>query len=653
MKIFVKILFIGLFFIGFVLLNQAQMSRKPSGAQKQFNSYAAGKSVSAKRFLPAVKNRAEFDAMARIYHKGTPYALPHALFIIDRKDKNRIFYINSQKFRFHQDFANAVYLTLERGEEFFKSVYINDKRRLIVGTIAFQPTVKKFTYEFWEGDLIQPELIKLTDEVIAKTFFDKVYFKPNAIRQEEFAAKLGLATVTQDELNKNQEYLALNTGKTVGRIHVIDKLDDTVEIGYNEILVLNELPLDLPPVAGIIVAKNASPLSHVNLLAKGWNVPNVYIKNAAELFKKYDTYWVELDARMTDYTIKPADKKIIDVWQKQEVERGKVFKAPPSNLNVAKLASLSELRRNDSIVYGSKAANLGEITHARIPQIIVPKGFGVPFAAYDAFIKANGFDEMIADFEFDNDFVHNPRIRRQKLEDFRRKIQSGKFDEKLKAEILKKWHTELGGQAVFVRSSSNSEDLPNFSGAGLYTSVPNVKDDEKVIEAVKTVWASLWNFAAYEARERNFIEHKGVYMGAFIQVGVNMDNGGVLITKDPFDAQNKGAVYISATRGHNIQVVENKKIPEQILFSPKSNSVQVLTRSNQDTIISFDENGGLKEEPFSLERRILNDETARNLVKAAQRIKLVFGGSEQDIEWGYQKGQIFILQARPYIEKKK
>ena len=31
---------------------------------------------------------------------------------------------------------------------------------------------------------------------------------------------------------------------------MIDKLDDTVEIGYNEILVLKEVPLDLPPVAG-------------------------------------------------------------------------------------------------------------------------------------------------------------------------------------------------------------------------------------------------------------------------------------------------------------------------------------------------------------------------------------------------------------------
>ncbi len=140
-------------------------------------------------------------------------------------------------------------------------------------------------------------------------------------------------------------------------------------------------------------------------------------------------------------------------------------------------------------------------------------------------------------------------------------------------------------------------------------------------------------------------------MGVLIQVGVNMDNGGVMITKDPFDRENEGAVYIAATRGHNIIVVDNKKVPEQILFTPKSNSVQVLTRSNQETEVRFDATGGLKETTISTDRRVLTDSMARNLVKAALTIKKLFGGEkEQDIEWGYMQGRIYILQSRPYIE---
>ena len=72
-------------------------------------------------------------------------------------------------------------------------------------------------------------------------------------------------------------------------------------------------------------------------------------------------------------------------------------------------------------------------------------------------------------------------------------------------------------KVYFVRSSSNSEDLPNFSGAGLYTTVPNVRGDNEVIEAIKTVWASLWNFEAYEFRERANVDHSKIFMAVLLQ----------------------------------------------------------------------------------------------------------------------------------------
>jgi len=37
------------------------------------------------------------------------------------------------------------------------------------------------------------------------------------------------------------------------------------------------------------------------------------------------------------------------------------------------------------------------------------------------------------------------------------------------------------------------------------------------------------------------------------------------------------------------------------------------------------------------------------LAAAAMAIKKVFGGKDQDIEWAYLKGQIFIVQSRPFI----
>ncbi|MEO8073547.1 MAG: PEP/pyruvate-binding domain-containing protein [Acidobacteriota bacterium] len=623
----------------------AQMSRKPS-AMHEPKGAMDKKPDSLKRSLNVIKTQEDFDSMARVYHQGTPYALPHAMFIIDRKSKNKIYYVNSQKFRFHKDFLLANYL-VARGENVYEPIYIRQDRRFIVGTVAYQTPVGKYTFELYEGDLANADLIKLAYDMINKTFFEPVAFKPNSILQEEHSDNLGINRISADEIQKNQEYLALNTGEAVGRIHIVEKLDDTVEIGDNEILVLKELPMSLPPVRGIIVAESSTPLSHVNILAKGWGIPNVYIKDADKLLKEYDNRWVRFTADLTDRKIVPAS---LDDLKKNPSPEESVA---PSNLEVKKLASLQEMRKKDSLIYGSKSANLGEMIHAKIPNTIVPAGFTVPFYWYEKFMTDNRFDKIISDLMDNNDFVHNPRIRRQKLEEFREMLKNGEFDENLKAEIIEKWKTELGGRAVFVRSSSNSEDLPNFSGAGLYDTVKNVKTDQAIIEAVKFVWASLWNFDAYEARVRNYVNQDTVYMSALIQVGVNMDSGGVMFSTDPFDRDNKGAVYISAVWGHNDPITANKFIPEQVLFNPKSNAVQVLTLSQQESVLKFGDNGDLVESDEKFNRRVLTDKNIRELVKIASTVKQSFGGKkEQDIEWGIMNGRVYLLQARPYIDNK-
>lgn len=626
----------------------AQMSRKPSATREPAGA-ADRKPDSRKNSLARIASQADFDSIARTYHHDTPYALPHTMFVIDRRAANRIYYVNSQRFRFHKDFLLATYL-VPRGADVFKPIYIDEDRRFVVGTIAWQAPVGKFTWELWEGDLATAAMIRSANETINKTFFTTVEYKPNSIRQEDVSAGLGIPRVTQDELNRNQAYLALNTGVAVGRIHIIDKLDDTVEIGDNEIVVLRELPLSLPPVRGIIVAKPSSPLSHINILAKGWNIPNVYIKDADRLFRDYNTFVFKLEARLTDYNLERAnldDIKTSFVSPDQQI--------PPVDLKTARLAGLREMRKKDSIAYGAKAANLGELLNRRVAGIIVPDGFSVPFYWYDKFMRDNGLDDVILDLMDDNDFVHNPRVRRQQLDEFRKRIESGKFDAQLRDEIITRWRTQLGGRPVFVRSSSNSEDLPNFSGAGLYSSVPNVIDPDKLVDAVRRVWASLWRFEAYEARVRNYVSQNDVYMSALIQVGVDMERGGVMITKDPFDEQNRNSVYISAVCGHNSRVVNNNGIPEQILFNPRSNSVVVMTLSQQENALAFDERGDLKETVdrcAGARKRVLTDTQARSLARVAVNIRRAFGGrTEQDIEWGMIGNRIYIVQARPFIDK--
>jgi rifampicin phosphotransferase len=211
----------------------AQLSRKPTPTREPAGAMSK-KPDSTRNSLPKIDSRNAFNSVARVYHQGTPYAMPHVMFVIDRRNNNRIYFVNSQKYRFHKDFLLATYL-IPRGTEIFKPVYVDADRRFLVGTIAWQAPVERFTWELWEGDLATTDLIRQANTVINANFFEKVAYKPNSIRQEDVSAKLGIERISQDELNRNQAYLALNTGVAVGRIHIIDKLDDTVEIGDSTI----------------------------------------------------------------------------------------------------------------------------------------------------------------------------------------------------------------------------------------------------------------------------------------------------------------------------------------------------------------------------------------------------------------------------------
>ena len=599
--------------------------------------------------LPKITSQAEFDTLSITYDANTPYALPHVMFVIDRKDNNKIYYVNKKRYSFHKDFVNGTYLSLERGREFFQNNYINPNRRFILGTLAFQTPLKRWTFEFWEGDLIPADQIQLAYETINKTFFEPVAFKPNSLRQDEATKELaGMQRILQSDIAKEQAYQALNVAKGLGRIHVIPKLDDHVEIGSNEILVLDEVPVNLPPVAGIITSQPSTPLSHINLLAKGWGIPNAYIKNAKELLKQYDGWWVSFETLRENYTIKRADMNQLREYQRRQAERLDVMK-PRYNLAETRLLSLAQQRSRSSLAFGGKSANLGEVLNARLPGIVVPNGFTIPFYYYDEFVKRNKLDDAIFGLLNDQKFVHDPAYRRGKLVQLRQTIETAEFDPKLKEIVLQKVGREYQDKGLFVRSSSNSEDLPNFSGAGLYTTVPNVRGDQQLIDAIRKVWASLWNFEAYEARERAGVDHSKIFMAVLLQEGINSESSGVMISTDPFDNDNKGAIYISAKRGLGIKVVEGQRIAEQIIFRPRTNAVQVLTRSAEDSLLTFDERGGVKEVPIVGDRVVLTDEVIRRLVRAATDIKRVFGQRDQDIEWAYMKGQIYIVQSRPFV----
>ena len=576
------------------------------------------------------------------------------MFVIDRRARNRVYYVNSRTYQFHKDFVNATYLSLERGRAFYDNNYLKTDRRFILGTIARQTTAGEFTFEFWEGDQITKGLLVETIAALQRTFFTPLYFKPNSLAQDDIVNDLiksdpHTLKFAAIELGADQPYQPLNLGASIGQLRIVDRITEDTVIDRNQIVIFKDVPVHLTPLSGVITTEPASPLSHVNMLAKSWSIPNATIKNADKLFKELEGKYVRLEVREDDYSLAPADSREVEERNRQWVKRGDLV-TPRADLNYDRLTDLKRQRARDASRFGAKSANLGEIIHARLPGLAVPPGFAIPFRYYQDFIKRNHLEERIAAAVEEDRFVHDPRYRKRRLEEIRQWIMEGRHLESFRQAVLEESHHEYPGVGLFARSSTNAEDLPNFSGAGLYTTVPNVRGDDQLMEAIKTVWASVWNYEAYEARESFGMNHFGVYPAVLIQEGVDADSAGVAITTDPFNPADRGAVFVNAERGLGIKVVEGRRVAEQIIYHPDSRTINVLTRSDEDTMLVFDNQGGVKEVIIEQQRRVLTDPLVKGLARAALQIKRLFGGRDQDIEWVFRRGQLYIVQSRPFIE---
>jgi phosphoenolpyruvate synthase/pyruvate phosphate dikinase len=139
----------------------------------------------------------------------------------------------------------------------------------------------------------------------------------------------------------------------------------------------------------------------------------------------------------------------------------------------------------------------------------------------------------------------------------------------------------------------------------------------------------------------------------FVQTAIDASAAGVMITRDPFDAGRAHTTYISAKRGIGIRVVEGRRIAEQLIYSSWSKAVQVLSRSAEDTALQLDSDGGVKEVPVEAGRQVLTDALVVRLAAVGAAVKRAFGGVDQDIEWATVGDRIVLLQARPYVERRR
>jgi hypothetical protein len=152
--------------------------------------------------------------------------------------------------------------------------------------------------------------------------------------------------------------------------------------------------------------------------------------------------------------------------------------------------------------------------------------------------SASGAGALLGDLMDDVGFRNDPGVRAEGLARVRALMMDHPVDPSLVTAVTEAVQTRFGNARVRFRSSSNVEDLPDFNGAGLYQSTSaEIGDPERRIEdAMRTVWASLWNQRAYDERELGHIDQSMAAMGILVHQAFRSElANGVGVSRNIFD----------------------------------------------------------------------------------------------------------------------
>lgn len=581
-------------------------------------------------------------------------------FILDTRT-DAIYYFDVDVYKVHKDFIFGELLKTAKTKELNRQVdrnYGYQKPDYMMCYLVHHLGSDVWTMAFWEGDKASAAHVTRAYQRMKETFYlgDQVKYRPDSDLQEKMAK--GLTTVpviTNDQLYKSATYQAFNPGTAIGTLRLVPAgaVFEDLTFATDEIVILPESLPDITPVAGIISETFSTPLAHVSLRARAWGIPNVGLRGAATTYAALVGKSVVFEATAAGHTLREATAAEVEAWQAR-AKVARTVKIPPADLTATELRGLDQLRAADARAYGTKASNLGEIVAGKLTGFAVPPGFGVPIRYYDAHLRAAGLDARIAALLAEPRFRKDAGYRKQALAELRAAISAAPLDPTFVALLATRLRELTGGNdtlGVFVRSSTNAEDLPGFSGAGLYDTIPNARGLDQVAQAMKDVWASVWTLRGYEERELFGIDHTQVYGAVLVQIGVNATAAGVLVTAHPTDPSQKTTYLINAKSGLGLRVVEGKKVPESLLYDVHNRGLRILSRSDEDTMLVFDGKGGVREVPNPKKGQpVITQARAETLGRAARRIVELFPpDAPLDIEWLFVGEQLYIVQARPYV----
>ncbi|MCX8166442.1 MAG: phosphoenolpyruvate synthase [Candidatus Micrarchaeota archaeon] len=303
----------------------------------------------------------------------------------------------------------------------------------------------------------------------------------------------------------------------------------------------------------------------------------------------------------------------------------------------------SELNKDSLAAAGGKGANLGEMYNARFP---IPNGFVVTSYAYFKFIQANGIDKLIKE-TLSNLDVEDTKKLTMASEKIKAAILEAVVPDEIVEAIIGAYRQLGVNKYVAVRSSATAEDLPEASFAGQQETYLNIIGEQKVLEAVKKCWASLFGARAIYYRQQNKFDHTKVGLAAVVQEMIESHMSGIMFTVEPV-SQDPNKLSIEAAFGLGEVVVSGSVTPDRYIVD-KTNFTIVDKQINRQTWTLVLHEGrnvkaNIKAEKQSVQK--LPDHLIIELAKLGKRIEEHYG-KPQDIEWAVYNEQIYIVQSRP------
>ncbi|MEU9115658.1 PEP/pyruvate-binding domain-containing protein [Streptomyces sp. NPDC048483] len=636
---------------------------------------------------------------------GTLAGHPYLKVVVDRVE-DTWHLLDTAVHPFHVDYIATRVLGMQPVEldscldAFNASVYMAPDRRFLLGVLSLH------TDEDTEGRR-RPFLVLETTEAdtmdgpLLEEFYTCVrhrldgrlplLLKPANHGQEQALAPISdvrVPRILSHELFGHRTRTPLNPGEAAGRLRHFRTTEEyaaaAATLGGSDILAMPCLPDDVPRVAGFINTAATTPLSHTNVLASGWGIPNAIVRDLDRLIEAegLDGGWVRYRVTEDDISLVPLAPAAVPAAPARHRQQ---IRLRTPLLDDISARPLRRLRLADQNRYGTKAAHLGELHHVleartadltafhgqpRPPRpdlyrhlaarlgttnpaapselraaaadfvadtVSAPDGIALPFGLQHRFLLSSpalreGVIRLKAALDGDAPEALDPLcLRLQQL------VRTTALPDEVAREIVRALPIgPAAGHRLVVRSSANAEDLPGFSAAGVYTSVTSVYGADQLLDAVREVWASLLSPRSVRLRHQAGISPDDTYMGVIVQPYAPAALGGVLVTCNPTRRSDFRNVCLNCSPGSPEAVVDGTALPLQYLYNTVEGGGRTVALGSSGTDL-----------PAATRERLAH------LALAGRLLQSHFSAPDVDrpldIEWLMtDQGAFHLVQIRPY-----